>query len=781
MKTGVVGGGPAGLYAALLLKKAFPDDRVCVFERNAPDDSFGFGIVLSDETLTNLRVADEPTYRAIRASFAYWDDLYTHFKGTVTRSTGHGFSGLERLTLLRILRERALELGVEVEHRREVTDLDGLRRDFDLVVASDGANSAIRERLAAFVRPSVELRPNKFVWLGSTLPLPGFTYVFVENGCGIWNVHSYQYKPGASTIVVETTAETFERAGLADATEAQTIAYLEELLKDTLAGHRLIANRSVWRHFPNVRCARWHHENVVLLGDAAHTAHFSIGSGTKLAMEDAIALANAVARRRGDLPGALAAYEAERREEVEKTQHAADVSLAWFEHVRRVWQMDPVPFNFSLLSRSKQITWENLRLRDPRLVDGVEAWFAREVARQERIAAPARPRAPMFQPLSLRGMTLANRVVVSPMCQYSARDGTPGDWHLMHLGARAVGGAGLIVTEMTCVARDARISRGCAGLYKPTHARAWRRIVRFVHEHSAAKICLQLGHAGRKGSTQLGWEEMDRPLKRGNWPLVSASPIPFYPDSQVPREMSRDDMDRVRDAFVAAARLGDACGFDMLELHLAHGYLLASFISPVTNRRRDEYGGDLRSRMRYPLEVFDAVRAVWPADKPMSARISATDWIEDEGLTGDDAVEIARLLKAHGCDLIDVSTGQTAPESKPVYGRMYQTPFSEQIRLEVGMPTLAVGAITTADQVNTLLAAGRADLCALARPHLADPHFTLNAAAEYGLDDFPWPAPYLSGKSQLEAQVRKARAEANARDERLRALQRLAEADERAR
>ena len=759
-----------------MLKKAFPDDTVRVFERNADDDSFGFGIVLSDETLSNLRVADEPTYRAIRANFAYWDDLFTHFKGTVTRSTGHGFSGLERLTLLRILRERALELGVEVHHGEDVTDLDAVRRDADLVVASDGANSTVRSQLAAFFRPTVDLRPNTFVWLGSTLPLPGFTYVFEENACGIWNVHAYQYKPGAATIVVETTAETFERAGLGDAGEAETIAYLQDLLKDFLAGHRLIANRSVWRNFPNVRCKTWHHDNVVLLGDAAHTAHYSIGSGTKLAMEDAITVASALARQRGDIPGALAAFEAERREEVEKTQHAADVSLGWFEHVRRVWGMDRVQFNFSLLSRSKQITYENLRLRDPQLVSDVEAWYAHDVAEREHLDMAPRPSAPMFQPLTLRGLTIDNRVVVSPMCQYSAKDGTPGDWHLMHIGARAVGGAGLIVTEMTCIARDARISRGCAGMYKPAHARAWRRIVRFVHEHSAAKICLQIGHAGRKGSTQLGWEAMDRPLKRGNWPLVSASPLPFYPDSQVPREMSRADMNAVREAFVEAARMAETCGFDMLELHLAHGYLLASFVSPVTNRRSDAYGGDLPSRMRYPLEVFDAVRAVWPAEKPMSVRISATDWIEDEGLTGDDAVEIARLLKAHGCDLIDVSTGQTAPESKPVYGRMYQSPFSEQIRLEVGMPTLAVGAITTADQVNTLLAAGRADLCALARPHLADPNFTLNAAAEQGMEDFPWPVQYLAGKAQLEAQVRKAKAEAAVKEERLRALQRLEEA-----
>jgi len=763
MKVAVIGGGPAGLYFALLLKKGFPSDEIVVYERNRADDTFGFGIVLSDETLGNLRVADEESWREIRDNFSYWDDLYTHYEGEVLRSTGHGFSGVERLALLKILQKRCEELGVDVRFGEEAPDVAGLAASTDLLIGADGANSAVRDALKDRILPRVDLRTNRFVWLGSTLPLPGFTYFFVKDASGgVWSVHSYQYKRGASTIVVETSAENFARSGLDEADEKATASFLEGLLADFLRGHPLSVNRSIWRRFPTIRCKSWHHQNVVLLGDAAHTAHFSIGSGTKLALEDAIALFGAVSEQRNNIPEALAIYETRRREEVEKTQHAADVSLRWFETVHRLWGMEPIQFNYSLLSRSKQITHENLRMRDPALVEDIERWFQQDNSMQavSETRDNARPRPPMFTPLRLRSVELANRVVVSPMCQYSAEDGLPNDWHLMHLGSRAVGGAGLIVTEMTVVSRDGRITPGCAGMYQPAHVRAWKRIVDFVHQHSAAKICLQLGHAGRKGSTQLGWDDMDRPLKTGNWSLISASAIPYFPDSQVPREMTRDDMDQVRDQFVAAAGSANESGFDMIELHLAHGYLLASFLSPVTNRRIDDYGGSLENRMRFPLEVFDAVRRRWPSDKPISVRLSATDWIEDEGLTGEDAVQIARMLKEHGCDLIDVSTGQTSPDSRPVYGRMYQTPFAEQIRAEVGMPTMAVGAITSADQVNTILASGRADLVALARPHLADPHFTLKAAAEYEVDDCVWPVQYLSGRQQLLSSVKKAKAEA---------------------
>jgi anthraniloyl-CoA monooxygenase len=764
MKISVIGGGPAGLYAALLLKKESPGDSVVVYERNGADDTFGFGIVLSDETLANLQAADEPSWRAIGENFAYWDDLYTHHDGTVIRSSGHGFSGIERMVLLKILQARCEALGVDLRFNEELADLVEITRESDLVIGADGMSSVVRETHQAAFAPTVELQRNQFVWLGSTLPLPGFTYYFARDAQGgIWIVHGYQYKHNASTIVVETTPENFARAGLDPDDEDATVRFLEALLKEFLHGHKLTTNRSIWRRFPSIRCEAWHHGNTVLLGDAAHTAHFSIGSGTKLALEDAIALFDAVRTNRPDLPTALAAYEGDRREEVEKTQHAGDVSLRWFESITDLIDMDPIQFNYSLLSRSKQITHENLRLRDPMIVADVERWFA-ETDGGSRLMDPSMsvetPRPPMFMPFRLRDMTLANRVVVSPMCQYSADDGEPNDWHLMHLGARAVGGAGLIITEMTAPSRDARITPGCAGMYSPVHQVQWKRIVDFVHRHSDAKICLQLGHAGRKGSTQLGWEEMDHPLREGNWPILSASSIAYFPHSQVPKAMDRADMDRVRDDFVAATRFAEQSGFDMVELHFAHGYLLASFLSPFTNRRTDAYGGCLENRLRFPLEVFDAVRAVWPARKPMSVRLSATDWIENTGATAEDAVAIARALKDHGCDLVDVSSGQTAPDSKPIYGRMYQTMFAEQIRRNVSIPTVAVGAITTADQANTILAAGRADLVALARPHLSDPNFTLNAAAEYGVESCAWPVQYLSGRDQLVALKRKAAAEA---------------------
>ena len=772
MKVDIIGGGPAGLYFSVLVKKSFPQAEVAVTERNRADDTFGFGIVLSDETLANLRAADAPSYRDIAASFAYWDDIYTHYRGQVLKSSGHGFSGIQRLALLQILQRRAAALGVNIRYETEDPGLDA-HRDADLIVAADGINSRVRESLKQHFRPEVDLRSNKFVWLGAHMRLPGFTYSFRENECGIWNLHAYMYAEGECTLVVETTDEAFRKSGLGIEDEQATTAYVERLFAEELRGAdghaaRVLTNRSHWRNFPTIACATWQHDNVVLLGDAAHTAHFTIGSGTKLALEDAIALHAALLAHAHQPRAALPAYEAARREEAERIQHSANVSLVFFENVRRFWHMDPVQFNFALMSRSKQITYENLRLRDPGFIAAVDRWWAGAVAKTEHIALQpgfAAP-PPMFAPFTLRGMRLANRVVVSPMCQYSAVEGTPNDWHLVHYGARALGGAGLIYTEMTCVSAEARITPGCAGLYAPEHRQWWTRIVDFAHRHSQARVCLQLGHAGRKGSTQLMWDDMDHPLERGNWPIVAASPLPYFSDSQVPREMSRADMDAVRDQFVAAATMGIACGFDMLEIHMAHGYLLASFISPVTNRRTDAYGGPLANRLRFPLEVFDAARAIWPEERPMAVRISATDWIPG-GLSGKDSVEIAKTFKAHGCDLIDVSTGQTDPASKPVYGRMYQTVFSEQIRNEAGIATMAVGAITSADQVNTIVASGRADLCALARPHLADPGFALRAAAEYAalgyvIEGVSWPKQYLPGKQQLEALARRARNTATA-------------------
>jgi len=764
MKLNVIGGGPAGLYYAILHKKSFPQADVTVFERNRPDDTFGFGIVLSDETLGNLRAADEPTYHDIAASFAYWDDIYVNYKGTVIKSSGHGFSGLKRLTLLEILQRRAAQLDIDLRYQTDITSIDPYR-DADLVVAADGINSVIRENWKDHFRPSIDWRPNKFVWLGAKATLPGFTYSFRENEDGIWNLHAYMFTQGECTMIIETTGDAFEKSGIGIQDERATVAYARKLFDEEIGGGEIQTNRSFWRNFPAVRCERWSHENVVLLGDAAHSAHWSIGSGTKLALEDAIALHHAVARHRRSIKGALRAYEEERHAEADRITHSANTSLVFFENVRRFWHMEPIQFNFALMSRAKAVTYENLRMRDATVVHDLDRWWAQHVAVTEGSRVPkdfAAP--PMFAPFHLRGMKLANRVVVSPMCQYCAVDGTPTDWHFVHYGSRAVGGAGLVFTEMTCVAPDARITPGCTGLYKAEHVLAWKRIVDFIHIHTDAKVALQLGHAGRKGSTQLMWEEMDKPLKDGNWPIMAPSPLPYFKgESQVPREMTRADMTRVRDQYVAAARRGIECGFDMLELHMAHGYLHASFISPVTNRRTDEYGGTLANRLRFPLEVFDACRAVWPKDKPMSVRISATDWIPG-GVTGADAVEIAKAFEARGCDLIDVSTGQTDPASKPVYGRMYQLVFSEQIRNEVGIATMAVGAITSADQVNTIVASGRADLAALARPHLTDPYFTLHAAAEYGYHGTTWPKQYLSGKQQLFVLVERAKAETKQRD-----------------
>ena len=742
VKANIIGGGPAGLYFAILAKKQHPDDRITVYERNRIDDTFGFGVVFSDETLGFFRDADGESYDEIINHFAYWDEIDTRYDGAVIRSSGHGFCGMSRMGLLQILQRRAQDLGVEIHYETDITDLTPYL-EADLVIAADGVNSLVRDTYAASFKPAIDYRPNRFVWLGTKAPLEAFTFIFKEDRHGIWNVHAYRYQDDLATLIIETTEDTWAAAGMDRASEAETAAFMAELFADELGGAEVLTNRSTWRAFPNIHCDSWVHENVVLIGDAAHTAHFSIGSGTKLAMEDAIALFQACEADRDDLAGAPGRYEAARREEVERIQHAANTSLTWFETVARFWGMHPIQFNFSMLTRSKQITYENLSLRDPGLVDDMREWFADQ--------AGARPdTVPMFTPFKLRGMALENRVVVSPMCQYSAVDGVPNDWHMVHLGSRCLGGAGLIFTEMTVVDELGRISTGCTGIYTEAQCQAWRRIVDFVHANSAAKICLQLGHAGRKGSTQLGWENPDHPLASGNWPIMAASPLPYFPDSAVPRQMDRGDMDDLVAAHVRAAEYGLAAGFDMLEIHMAHGYLLAGFISPLTNQRDDEYGGSIRNRMALPLRVFDAVRAVWPKDRPMSVRLSATDW-RIGGLDATDLVAAAVMLKDAGCDLIDVSAGQTVPDQEPVYGRMFQTPFSDQIRNEARIPTMAVGNITSADQVNTILAAGRADLVALARPHLADPHFTLDAAARYDYTRQSWPQPYAAAQPQAHA------------------------------
>ena len=741
MRIACVGGGPGGLFFALLMKKVDPGHEVTVYERNRLEDTFGFGVVFSDATEAALAQGDREVIEAMAAGCHRWDDIEIHYRNTVVTSTGHGFSGLSRRALLAILADRCRALGVRLCLEREITDPERLR-DHDLVVASDGANSPTRERYRDAFRPQVDVRPNRFVWLGTSHPFPAFTFHFKRDRHGLWRVHAYQYARDRSTFIVEAPEATWRAAGLDRADEAETLRFCEALFAEELAGHRLLSNRSIWRSFPTIRNERWHHGNVVLLGDAAHTAHFSVGSGTKLAMEDAIALARALAEH-GGIERALEAYEQERRPAVESLQRAAQASLQWFEDTERYMDLDSLQFAFTLLTRSLRVTHQNLKVRDPAFVAKVDRWFAGQAAKQSGVPVKADPAPPpMFTPFRARGLLLANRVVVSPMSQYSAEDGTPNDWHLVHLGSRAVGGAGLVFAEMTDVSAEARISPWCPGLYRAEHAAAWKRIVDFVHGETPAKIAVQLGHAGRKGSTRRLWEGDSEPLPEGNWPLLAPSAIPYFPHSQVPREMDRAEMEKVIADHVRATRLAVEAGFDLLEIHMAHGYLLASFLSPLTNRRTDRYGGSLEHRLRFPLEVFDAVRAAWPEERPMSVRISAVDWFPG-GHEPADAVEVARAFKAHGCDLIDVSAGQTVPDQRPVYGRLFQTPFADRIRHEVGIATMAVGNISSWADVNTILAAGRADLCLLARAHLWDPYWTRHAAYELGFA-LAWPGQYDS-------------------------------------
>ncbi|MEP3438280.1 MAG: bifunctional salicylyl-CoA 5-hydroxylase/oxidoreductase [Hoeflea sp.] len=750
MKVACLGGGPAGLYFAISMKLRDPSHDVVVIERNKPDDTFGWGVVLSDETLDNLAENDAKSAEAIRAHFAYWDDIAVHLKGTKTVSSGHGFCGIGRKNLLLLLQARARELGVELRFETNVDSAAQYARDFDLVVASDGLNSLTRTEFADKFKPEIDVRKCQFVWLGTRQKFDdAFTFIFEETDKGwIW-AHAYQFDDETATFIVECTEATFDAYGFGEMSQQESIATCEKIFADHLGGHSLMTNAnhirgSAWIKFPRVLCERWSCENIVLMGDAAATAHFSIGSGSKLALESAIALANYL-HSEPTMQKAFDKYEEERRLEVLRLQSAARNSLEWFEEVERYLDLDPVQFNYSLLTRSQRISHENLRLRDPEWLEGAERWFQTQAG----VPEDAPVRRPMFAPYKLRDMKLKNRVVVSPMAQYKAVEGCPTDWHLVHYGERAKGGAGLVYTEMTCVSPEGRITPGCPGLYAPEHEVAWKRIADFIHSESAAKICMQIGHSGAKGSTQLGWETMDAPLKDGNWPILSASDVAWSSANQSPKAMDRAEMDLVRDQFVAAAEMADRAGFDMIELHMAHGYLLSSFITPLTNRRGDEYGGSLENRMRYPLEVYHAVREVWPRHKPVSVRISANDWVGDEGVTPQEAVEIARMLKQAGVDICDVSAGQTSKQAQPVYGRMFQTPFADRIRNEAHMATMAVGNIFEPDHVNSILMAGRADLVCLARPHLANPYWTLHAASALGDHDETWPDPYLPGRDQM--------------------------------
>jgi anthraniloyl-CoA monooxygenase len=744
-----IGGGPAGLFFSIVMKSARPDAQIVVLERNRAGDTFGWGVVFSDQTLGNIAAADPATYERIVASFVHWDDIDVHYRGRTIRAGGQGFAGIARKKLLQILQQRALELGVDLRFEVEANDDD--HADADVVVIGDGANSPTRRKYADVFGTTLENRKNRYIWLGTHQRFDAFTFVFEETPHGWFQVHAYQFDEDTGTVIVECREETWREAGLDTATPDESVAFCERLFAPYLGGHRLMTNAkhlaNPWITFVQVNNARWFDGNKVLIGDAAHTAHFSIGSGTKLALEDAIGLAAAL-KRNPELKRAFEEYEVERRIEVLRLQNAARNSTEWFENVARYASLEPEQFAYSLLTRSQRLTHDNLRLRDREYIENIETWLSQR-------AGTAKPVPPIFTPFRLRELELANRVVVSPMAMYSCIDGTPNDFYLVHLGARAQGGAGLVFTEMTCVAPDGRISPGCAGMYRDEHVPAWRRIVEFVHTYTKAKIALQLGHAGPKGSTQRGWEEADEPLPDGNWPVMGPSPVPFGERHQIPRAMTHADMARVKGEFVRAAEMGVRCGFDLLELHCAHGYLLSSFITPLTNQRTDAYGGSLANRLRFPLDVFAAVRAVWPAHKPMSVRISATDWVEG-GITPNDAVEVARAFDAAGADLIDVSAGQTSRLAQPVYGRMFQTPFSDKIRNELRIATMAVGNITDADQVNSIVAAGRADLVALARPHLADPYFTLHAAAQLGYDEQHWPEQYLTGREQYLRNLRRA-------------------------
>ena len=765
MRIVCLGGGPAGLYFGLLMKKLHPEHSVTVIERNKPYDTFGWGVVFSDATMAAMRIWDAATAAEVEDAFNHWDDIEVWFKGTRQRTSGHGFVGIGRKQLLNILQRRCEQLGVELVFEREAeSDLEF--PDADLIIAADGINSRIRNAYPDVFKPDLLVRPNRYIWLGTRKLYDAFTFDFRKTEHGWFQAHIYKFDAETSTFIVETTEEAYEAHGLGALDQQGSIDFCQSLFSEVLDGAPLMTNArhlrgSAWLNFNRLICGKWSHFNgrshVVLMGDAAHTAHFAIGSGTKLAFDDAIELARqfeTFGHEHDKIPAVLEAYEEVRRVDVARIQNAARNAMEWFEVVGRRYadQLPPEQFMYSMLTRSQRISHENLRLRDAAWLEGYERWFAAQAGVPAKDGE--RPLPPMFTPFRLRDVTLKNRIVVSPMAMYSAEDGLLGDFHMVHLGARAMGGAALVFAEMTCVSPDARITPGCLGLWSDEQIAGWKRFTTFAHA-SNAKVGMQLGHAGRKGATKLAWDGIDQPLETGSWPLISASALPYLPHGQVPKAMDRADMDRVTADFVAAARRADAAGVDWLELHCAHGYLLSSFLSPLTNLRTDDYGGSHKNRARYPLEVFRAIRAVWPEGKPISVRLSCHDWFEG-GNMPDDAAIFAALFKAAGADIIDCSSGQVWKAEKPVYGRLFQTPFSDKIRNEVGIPTIAVGAISEADHANSIIAAGRADLCAVARPHLADPAWTLHEAAKIGLKSIPWPKQYYSAKGQHEANLERA-------------------------
>jgi anthraniloyl-CoA monooxygenase len=734
MKIALVGGGPGGLYFGALMKQLDPSHDITLWERNAASDTFGFGVVFSDETLGGIGNADPVVAEYMSRRFARWSDIDIHFGGETITVGGQGFAAMSRKELLELLQRRCIELNVDVRFSTVAPPVEELEANYDLVLAADGINSQIRAKYADAFQPDLDPRSNKFMWLGTNQVFEAFKFFVKETEWGVMQIHGYPYSDEGSTFIVEMHQDVWHAAGFDETanevfppgvSDEKSIAKIREIFAEELDGYDVLTNNSKWINFTTVRNQSWRKDNVVLLGDAAHTAHFSIGSGTKLAMEDSLALA-ACLHEHPTVQEALEAYETERRPVVASTQRAAQASLEWFERIGQYKDQDPTQFAFNLLTRSRRITQENLRLRDPEFADAVDRDFAESQGLTE--VAPA-----MFQPFRIGELELKNRIVVSPMDMYSATDGVPGDFHKVHLGSKALGGAGLVMTEMVCVSETGRITPGCTGLYTDAQRDSWKEIVDFVHGRSTAKIGAQLGHSGRKGSTKLMWEGIDQPLESGNWTAVGPSALPYSAENQTPVELDRAGMDAIKAEFVASAVRAEEAGFDLLEIHAAHGYLLSSFLSPVSNQRTDEYGGSLENRLRFPLEVFDAVRAVWPAGKPMTVRISATDWIEG-GNTSDDSVAIAKAFVEHGAAGLDVSTGQVAKEEKPAFGRSYQTPFADRIRQEVAAPAgvavIAVGAISSYDDVNSILLAGRADLIALGRTHLYDPQWTLHAAAE---------------------------------------------------
>ncbi|MBT5072504.1 MAG: bifunctional salicylyl-CoA 5-hydroxylase/oxidoreductase [Kordiimonadaceae bacterium] len=767
MKISVIGGGPGGLYFALLTKKAKPDWDIEVFEQNRPDDTFGFGVVFSDDTLDEFLSRDPGSYELIRDEFAYWDDIIIRYKGEEVRCTGNGFAGCSRLNLLKVLQNRCQALGVKItyEHRINVETLEQDFADSDMILASDGISSAIREHYKEYFNPSVVQKTNRFTWMGSTRKVEDFTYFFKDSKYGPICAHTYQYEEGMSTWVFEMSDECWQKWQFEEFNEQGSADKLEEIFAEELEGHNLIINRSMWRQFPRIYCNNWHYKNIAILGDAKASAHFSIGSGSKLAMECAISLSDAIVEQgEVSVDKAFEQYVKERETPVQILQHNADVSLAWFEHMDRSWDMDLMQFASVVMCRSKSITYDNLIVRDPQFVEKIDdAWYERYYQDSGYDYRQSRP-TPMFTKFKLGQMELRNRVVMSPMAQYSAgEDGNLTDWHLVHYGGAAKGGMALVYVEMTCPSPEARITRGCPGLWTNKQEEDWKKIVDFVHGNTETKICMQLGHAGRKGSTQRGWEKMDYPIEQAdkNWSLISASELPYFDGiSQTPKAMDREDMEKVIADFRQATIRADRAGFDMIEMHAAHGYLIASFLSPLTNIRSDEYGGSIENRARFPLEVFEAMRVVWPDEKPMSVRISASDWHEG-GITEEDTFYIANAFKDAGVDLIDVSAGQTVPDQKPVYGRMFQLGFAEAIRNVPRVATMAVGNITEPAQVNTILHTRRADLVAIGRPHLWNPYFMRDAAAWYGAEigGTDWEKQYLTGKQQAYSLKEKSRAQ----------------------